>query len=106
MLIIETILLLIVLGLSLFLPSICNAVTTIRGLTAYIFSVSVVALPLFYGINIVLLKLVNMLRKYNNLEEIDMEPIKACEMSFASTGNLIGFYEDFYAVTIVSYIYY
>lgn len=39
------------------------------------------------------------------MEKITMEPI-IVEMSYASTGRVIDFYEDFYAVTIVSYIYY
>jgi hypothetical protein len=46
-----------------------------------------------------------MWRKRNDLEEIDMVP-NIVEMTFASTGRLMDFYEDFYAVSIVSYIYY
>jgi hypothetical protein len=105
MLIVETLLLWIVLCLSLFRSSICNALTTTRGLTAYIIAVSLLAIPVFHYLNQGILYVVNKWRKSNNLEEIDMEPV-IFEMSFASTGRLMDFYEDFYAVTIVSYIYY
>ena len=62
-------------------------------------------LPLFYGISFVIVKLVNMWRGWKKLEKIQMAT-NIVEMSFASTGRVMNFYEDFYAVTIVSYIYY
>ena len=95
----------ILLWVGLFQSSTCNKNTTTRGLTAYIIVVSLVALPIFYYLNIGILKLVNWWRKSKGLEEIDMQPV-IVEMSFASTGRVMDFYEDFYAVTIVSYIYY
>ena len=62
-------------------------------------------LPLFYGVSFVIVKLVNMWRGWKKLEKIQMAT-NIVEMSFASTGRVMNFYEDFYAVTIVSYIYY
>jgi hypothetical protein len=100
-LVLETILLLI----GLFQSSTCDKSTTTRGLTAYIIVFSFVTFPIFLGICKGILKLVNMWRKRNDLEEIDMVP-NIVEMTFASTGRLMDFYEDFYAVSIVSYIYY
>ena len=98
---IETLFLII----GLFQSSTCNYITTTRGLTANIIVVSLLVLPLFYGVSFVIVKLVNMWRGWKKLEEIQMAT-NIVEMSFASTGRVMNFYEDFYAVTIVSYIYY
>ena len=40
------------------------------------------------------------------LLNIDFQEIKKKKMSYASSGRKMKFYEDFYAVTVVSYIYY
>lgn len=95
----------IFLWIGLFQSSTCDKHTTTRGLTAYIIVFSFVTFPIFLGICKGILKLVNMRRLSKGLKEIDMVPV-IVEMSFASTGRLMDFYEDFYAVTIVSYIYY
>ena len=84
----------------------CNYITTTRGLTAYIIVVSLIVFALFTIASICITKLVNMWRERNNLEKIKMGDNKVVEMSFDSTGRVMNFYEDFYAVTIVSYIYY
>jgi hypothetical protein len=95
----------IFLFIGLFQSSTCNYITTTRGLTANIIVVSLLVLPLFYGVSFVIVKLVNMWREWKKLEKIQMAT-NIVEMSFASTGRVMNFYEDFYAVTIVSYIYY
>jgi hypothetical protein len=95
----------ILLWIGLLQSSTCDKNTTTRGLTAYIIVFSFAAFPFFLGICKGILMFVNMWRKSNDLEEIDMEPV-IVEMAFASTGRVMNFYEDFYAVTIVSYIYY
>ena len=98
---VETIFLIIV----LFQSDTCNYITTTRGLTANIIFVSLLVLPLFYGVSYLIVSLVNKWRVWKNLEKIQMAT-NIVEMSFASTGRVMNFYEDFYAVTIVSYIYY
>ena len=85
--------------------STCNYITTTRGITGYILVVSITLMPIFIGASIWIVNLVNIFRGKNNLEKITMEPILV-EMSYASAERVIDFYEDFYAVTIVSYIYY
>ena len=40
------------------------------------------------------------------MEKIKMNSGKIVEMTFASTGRSMKFQEDFYALSIVSYIYY
>jgi hypothetical protein len=40
------------------------------------------------------------------LLKINFQGIKKKKMSYASSGRKMKFYEDFYAVTVVSYIYY
>ena len=84
----------------------CNYITTTRGLTANIIVVSLIVFALFTLVSIGITMLVNMWRERNKLEKIKMGENKVVEMSFASTGRVMNFYEDFYAVTIVSYIYY
>jgi len=98
---VETIFLII----GLFQSDTCNYITTTRGLTANIIVVSLLVLPLFYGVSYLIVSLVNKWRVWKNLEKIQMAT-NIVEMSFASTGRVMNFYEDFYAVTIVSYIYY
>jgi len=98
---VETIFLII----GLFQSDTCNYITTTRGLTANIIVVSLLVLPLFYGVSYLIVSLVNKWRVWKNLEKIQMAT-HIVEMSFASTGRVMNFYEDFYAVTIVSYIYY
>ena len=98
---VETIFLII----GLFQSDTCNYITTTRGLTANIIVVSLLVLPLFYGVSYLIVSVVNKWRVWKNLEKIQMAT-NIVEMSFASTGRVMNFYEDFYAVTIVSYIYY
>jgi len=98
---VETIFLII----GLFQSDTCNYITTTRGLTANIIVVSLLVLPLFYGVSYLIVSVVNKWRVWNNQEKIQMAT-NIVEMSFASTGRVMNFYEDFYAVTIVSYIYY
>jgi hypothetical protein len=50
----------------------------------------------------VILKIVEGLLKI----DIDLQTLKKKKMSYASSGRKMKFYEDFYAVTVVSYIYY
>ena len=98
---VETIFLII----GLFQSDTCNYITSTRGLTANIIVVSLLVLPLFYGVSYLIVSVVNKWRVWNNQEKIQMAT-NIVEMSFASTGRVMNFYEDFYAVTIVSYIYY
>lgn len=64
-----------------------------------------IVLPLFIIASIGITKLINIWREKNGMEKIKMNS-KPVEMSFASTGRSMKFYQDFYAVSIVSYIYY
>jgi hypothetical protein len=94
-----------VLFIGLLQPNTCHHITTTRGLTAYIIVVSLVVLPLFILASAGIIKLINKWRESQGMEKIELSS-KIVEMSFASTGRTMNFYEDFYAVSIVSYIYF
>ena len=83
----------------------CHHISTTRGLTAYIIVVSLVVLPLFILASTGIIELINKKRESQGMEKIELSS-KIVEMSFASTGRVMNFYEDFYAVSIVAYIYY
>ena len=94
----------IFLFIGLLQPNTCHHITTTRGLTAYIIVVSLVVLPLFVLASTGIIKLINKWRERQGMEKIELIS-EMVEMSFASTGRTMKFFEDFYAVATVSYIY-